>query len=373
MKKLFIVAIFLSIVGCSGGSETIISSDATDSVAESISSVLESYRFVVLDASRSEALIGGMIGKIKKHEQGYFVSCDWKRLLSFDNDGNFRYEINRMGRGPGEYVMLADFDVQGETLAVLDSEKINIHNAVDGAFIRTIPLDFVASNIKIMDDSHYMIYATGHALHLIDDSGKVIKKHDRPDHLSRLYQLQPFVGYQNKLLVQIGASNDFVSYDIDKETFSKARLSGDDRVMTASQEDGYIILYGNDYRQKVSATILTGLASSNSQLMFGRIDGGKEITGYVVDNKSNTIIHLLSERTHNDLTYTSPLFYQYSSISDGGDCFITYVHPYQILEGMEKNSQYADQEHYKWLVENIVPKLSEEGNPVLIEFSFKSE
>jgi hypothetical protein len=375
MKQFFVFFLLYAVCGCGkhSVSEAIISSATSDvPVAESILPALESYRFVVLDASRTESLVGGMIWKIKKQEQGYYIACDFKRLIHFNRDGSFRYEINRVGGGPGEYTTLADFDVRGETLAVLAPQKINLHNSTDGTFIRTIPLDFTASNIEIVDDTHYLIYATGQAFYLIDDSGKIVNKYDRPDHLSRTYRQKPFNEYQNKLLVQIGYSNDLIVYDTNKRTFSEALLYDDDRMMTASEEDGFIRNYGNDYTQKVTVAMMDGLASSDSQLMFGRIDGGNDIKIYIADNQSNHIIHSLSEHTVDDLTYTSLLSWG-TSLCDGGDSFITCLQPYEFLEGLEKNSSRADEEHYQWLVENIVPKLSEDGNPVLVEFSFKSK
>lgn len=378
MKYFFSFSFLLfCILGCgrnSDISEAIVSAAAPDVPAvENIMSALESYRFVILDATHPESLVGGMIWKIRKQDQGYYLSCDFKRLIHFGCDGSFRYEINRVGGGPGEYTMLADFDVQGETLAVLAAQKINLHNSIDGAFIRTIPLDFTASNIKIVDDSHYLIYATGHTFYLIDDSGKTIQKYDRPDHLSRMYRQKPFIEYRDKLLVQIGFSNDLIVYDTITSTFSEALLYGDDQIMTAIQENNYIRLYGNNYAQKVTSTMISGLASSDMQLLFGWSHGANDMKVYIVNTRSNQIIYSLSERTFDDLTYTSPFFFQAATVCEGGDRFITYLHPHELLEGLGRNSSCAGEEHYQWLVENIVPKLNEDGNPVLVEFSFKTK
>lgn len=369
--------LFLSVFGCDRNSrlsECIISSSIYDDpVAENIISTLDHYRFIILDSSRPESLLGGVIGKIQKYGHDYFVSCDYKRLVRFDEAGGFLYEINRIGRGPGEYSMLSDYDVKGDVIAILDANKINLYDCVDGSFVRSISLNFVASNIKIIDDSHFLIYASDHNIYKINDSGLSQKKQDRAGHLSRLSRQKPFVEYENKLLVQTGHSNDLIIYDIDKDAFSDAILWADDQIMTASEEDNYINLHGNNYGNEVKAAMIDGLASSADQLMFGRISGGNDITGYVVDSKSGSIIHSLSERTFDDLTFTSPFFYGLSSICYAEDCFLTYLHPFEILEGIAKNSAYADQEHYQWLVENIVPKLSEDGNPVIVEFNFKSK
>ncbi len=376
MKYLFSLFLLIAVGGCGGNSapRAIISAVEPDlPVVENVLSALESYRFVTLDASRAESLVGGMIWKIKKQEQGYYLACDFKRLIHFDSDGGFRYEINRVGGGPGEYTTLADFDVRGGTLAVLGAQKINLHNSADGAFIRSIPLDFTASNIKIVDDSRYLIYATGHTFYLIDETGKTVEKYDRPDHLSRLYRQKPFVEYRDKLVVQIGYSNDLVMYDTQKGAFSETLLYADDRIMTANQEDGYIRLAGNDYMREVTPTMLNGLAASDSQFLFVWGSGPNDMKIYIVDTRSNRVIHSLSERTVDDLTYTS-LSSWGISVCEGGDCFITYMHPYELLEGMEKNAGRAgQQEHYQWLAENIVPKLNEDGNPILVEFRFKSK
>lgn len=374
MKNFSLLFILFGVWACgrnSGRPEAIVSAAASDiPVTENILSALESYRFVVLDASHTESLVGGMIWKIKKEGEGYYLSCDLKRLIHFDRDGNFRYEINRTGGGPGEYTTLGDFDVRGGTLAVLDVQKINLYNSADGTYIRTVPLDFVASNIEIVDDSHYLIYATGHTFYLLDESGKIVEKYGRPDHLSRLYRQKPFVEYRDKLLVQIGYSNDLIVYDTKKRAFSEALLYADDRAMTADQEDEMIRQYGNDFVQKITSAAIDGLASSDLQSMFGWIDSG-DINIYVVDNQSNRVIHSLSKRTFDDLTYTSLLSWG-TSICEDEDGFITYLHPYELLEGIEKNASRADQEHYRWLVENIVPRLNDDSNPVLVEFKFKS-
>jgi hypothetical protein len=83
------------------------------------------------------------------------------------------------------------------------------------------------------------------------------------------------------------------------------------------------------------------------------------------------IRHSITQKSIDDVTFTSPFFMQYSFLSDSKDSFITYVAPQDISEGLKENSSYKDTENYQKLTA-ILENMGDldDANPMLIEFSF---
>lgn len=60
------------------------------------------------------------------------------QILSFDLEGNFKYHINKPGRGPGEFTHIYDFDIRENELLILTNTGLKIFNKNTGAYIRNI-------------------------------------------------------------------------------------------------------------------------------------------------------------------------------------------------------------------------------------------
>jgi hypothetical protein len=86
------------------------------------------------------------------------------KILAFDYEGKFLYQIGRHGQGPGEYLALADFAVSpdGKTLAVADFYQMLIFFfKTSGEFIGKVKgVAFMYDGFGFIDNDHLMTYTT---------------------------------------------------------------------------------------------------------------------------------------------------------------------------------------------------------------------
>lgn len=87
---------------------------------------------------------------------------DWDTsILGYDYDGNLLLNINRVGRGPQEYIYINSFvvDELRDEIMVYDGsmEQVMIYDC-SGVFKRKLSLDFFYSNISQLGDSALLCY-----------------------------------------------------------------------------------------------------------------------------------------------------------------------------------------------------------------------
>ncbi|MDE5555894.1 MAG: 6-bladed beta-propeller [Muribaculaceae bacterium] len=103
----------------------------------SFDSLFEYDRYVILEAN-DESLIRH-IDKLYKTSERIFILDSFKRILIFDNNGRYVKTIDHTGNGPNEYVKLQDFDLEGDTLYILDSQNERILKySTDDKFIASL-------------------------------------------------------------------------------------------------------------------------------------------------------------------------------------------------------------------------------------------
>jgi hypothetical protein len=66
------------------------------------------------------------------------------KILCFDNSGQFLYNLDKEGRGPGEYVAMLDFDIDPENhlLLIKAEKKLSIYNETSEGFVFSKSLKF---------------------------------------------------------------------------------------------------------------------------------------------------------------------------------------------------------------------------------------
>jgi len=383
MKKfdlfLTVIILIVTITGCDEYEPYIsISCISTTHIEEDkyLSSVFSNSNIIRLETIE-ESLIGKEIDKIRKRDNRYFISYDKEVIVVFDSQGKFLFRIKNKGNGPGEYVSLQDFDVLPDgNIIVLDMKKLLVYS-VEGEFLKVIPLDINCWNIKVIDENNFLVCAgrEDYCIYLIDGEGMVLSKQMKKNNLPFLRRSVPFSSLGNNIMYQQDVSNDFLSFNIETKNFVEVNfLCKEDRILdirtVREQQKRNPMFISTDYVEKSYEKIIMGNSSYNDCFLFSV---GKPSSGYkyfLMNTTNNTIDHLLTENTVDDISFTSIKILLNRSMTgtDSDDCLLTYLWPYQIMDGLNKNINLNDHPNYKYLhflIENTDD--IEEENPYLIE------
>jgi hypothetical protein len=377
--KYVLLALIVMLCGCkenhSFSNQSIACSKPQKEHRQKISEMLKYFRVIRLETT-DQSLIGGHIGKIKKISDGYFISSDRKELLLFNSDGTFKQKIGQTGSGPGEYSSLSDYDVfKNGNIVILDVNKLIMYDR-EGVYIKTIPLNFIAFNIKTVGDDIMLLYSSGenYMIHEADLSGKIIKREFKNTQPTRIGKNISFVVYGNdKIICQVGRSNDCIFYDFNNHEFTSAKLLCDD-IMTASEEENFVETHGLNYLEKRSGVkFIDGISGCHTHLLFAYGSVREGFTAQALDLRDKSIKYVISSDDINDVTFTSPFFMEYACLAEGQDCFITYVSPAKIQIGLEKHREFWKNPNYRKLEKMFMENRTEipDENPCLVEFIFK--
>jgi hypothetical protein len=97
--------------------------------------------------------------------------------MCFDLNGKFKFIIDKIGKGPGEYMFLNDFYSTGDVIMVLDNQqkKIISYSSEDGTYISEQKYDFAdVSYFAALDNKHYAFFTNyafnnSHMLYMVDE------------------------------------------------------------------------------------------------------------------------------------------------------------------------------------------------------------
>jgi hypothetical protein len=112
--------------------------------------------------TNEQILLANCDGVIQDPEGAYFVlDAKFASLMKFDKDGQFLFKVGNLGRGPGEFQGISDFNVDfvNEEIIVYSSEDISLFiYDLNGVFLRSTKLNFYSSNFEMLGDSRYAFY-----------------------------------------------------------------------------------------------------------------------------------------------------------------------------------------------------------------------
>ena len=296
------------------------------------------------------------ISKIRKVNGKYFISSNYQELLVFLEDGSFSHKINKIGNGPGEYSMLADFDVlSNNNILVLDAKKIVVYDE-NGDCIKNIPLSIVGFNVKAVSEEEILVCASGeeYVIYLLDYSGNILSQWLKNKKSTSIGSNVPFISLNhNQVIFQIGFSNDFISYDIKGKKMTEISLLNNSDCLSSEREDALLEQYGFAYLDEFpSLKMAFGIASCKDYLLFklGN-DAGHRV--YLVDTKNDFKLKYKSVLINDENSDKNKLNIDYAHFGIADSCFITYV-PYSSFDLIQKNYD--------------IEISSEDENPVLMEF-----
>ena len=121
------------------------------------SSFLDSVSYISLDPKN----IIAFVSKLQFMDNRYYISDGISKKLSvFDDTGKASFEINSVGRGPGEYTEIADFYVTDKHIIILcrTLKKIITYD-LEGIFLDEVKIDDYINGLRPIE-SGYLTYAT---------------------------------------------------------------------------------------------------------------------------------------------------------------------------------------------------------------------
>lgn len=88
----------------------------------------------------------------------YLGSRRDNKIVVYDKQGNFLYEIDKRGNGNGEYLEMANFTADKKCVYILDNHKnrINLYDAATSGFKETKPIDFVAWDMELLGEDAFL-------------------------------------------------------------------------------------------------------------------------------------------------------------------------------------------------------------------------
>lgn len=181
MKNFLSIALLFCLVSCGRG----VSSDYPEFDLKDDVSSLELLNHVsdakVIPLETSDDCLIRSIDKISKVSEGFLI-LDRKagRILHFNHDGSYVGKIDRVGRGPGEYMFISDFDVVDDQIHVLDVDRVLVYD-IDGNPLKTVMIDLDCDMcaFKAMEQGGYLVAAPDEScylLHVIDAEGKEVSR-----------------------------------------------------------------------------------------------------------------------------------------------------------------------------------------------------
>lgn len=166
-KQLFILLILIS---CKNTNDTIPEENSINSneiIIETnvdskinLSEVFSHVTYVKLE-SNSHSTIGTIGKMILIDDKFYIHDTKTSKILVFDKNGKYIFQISKQGRGPGEYQNVADFLVDSATnkIEILDdgNKKVLIYDKM-GTYVNERKHTFGADQFSKLSENTYLYY-----------------------------------------------------------------------------------------------------------------------------------------------------------------------------------------------------------------------
>lgn len=131
--RIFLFALMVIIGSCSGKNRLKTEEDTIKTIdllmeAESeitmLSEIAENIEYIPLETTENSLV--GSVTKFIKCDKRIYIKNSFDEIICFDSEGKFINKLNKLGRGPEEYLLISDFDVttDNKLLVILAGDKI---------------------------------------------------------------------------------------------------------------------------------------------------------------------------------------------------------------------------------------------------------
>ena len=333
----------------------------------SLTELLGHYKITPLELNEEFPI--GRINKIVKRDGRYYILSEDKRIHVYDEDGHFLFVLNKLGKGPGEYVYIGDFDVYtvntSTEIWLCDHSSIKIYSGIDGNYLRSINFNYVVNKFKKVGNR--ILLLTGQSdkvLTLTDTEGKEQKKFLEKEHYNIIFRSVQFIPQDNDFIYQIGLSNMCVKYIQDNESFEEVPLyTGVSNILTLNVCRDLFKKYETNYLSRIpDYTVIRGLHFFEDKAVAILNKQGKSFFCKVTPQQSTTIQFAPAHHVTNDITHSENMDFLYAlGIADSDDSLLSFIDAYSIFDakGLKKDSR----------TDELLASIGEEDNPLIIEWS----
>ncbi len=188
--SIFFVSLFLLSCHNRNGRGDLVAISVPGEAETLFEDIVAEYDIVKLETTNSSYL--SVIDKIKIFRDEIYI-LDTRigrtgRLLVFDKNGKFQRSIGRVGRGPGEYLKLYNFEIDHGTnellLVDVGGEKVMVFS-LDGTFKNYVSFEELPTNITRLHNGNFVLmYGAGHfqrnenyVLAISDPQGNILSRH----------------------------------------------------------------------------------------------------------------------------------------------------------------------------------------------------
>lgn len=314
----------------------------TDKSVVPLDEAFDDVHILPLDDS---GILLGIVNNLQMHKGDIYILTGSRTngIYRFNDKGEFLNAIGVRGDGPGEYGYIRNFAFSGDTVFVIDSEKMRVNRySIDGEYLNTIDTGLFAFDISPLSSGGFMLY-TGNAMDRkvikFNDSGDQEEGYlsvnaDQSEFLNIIPQkvftkgglfLEPF-SYQ----VYRAADDGLVPYvDLD---FGKFRLPED---KLAGPYDNVAVFF-NEIRKAKHAFLFLEFFESTDHFSFSFEFGGMGVRQQVFVDKNTLTQNTFSGYIENTLSAGTQLASgDFKLVGSNDEQFVFLLETHVLLDGGE--------------------------------------
>jgi hypothetical protein len=368
MKRLsiytaIILFTYLFAISCADASQGPTKVDATK-WDKNPDSHFASQRIIPLETN--DDILMGDIKSIKVYDDTYFILDSRNTIFRFDKDGKYLSKISRQGRGHGEYLDIRTIDVFEDEVYVLSSfEKKILTYSFNGEFLKEINLNEPYFDMAVEDD--YILLFSNNCNNSLKNYVKISLNGDIMDSWDDFSKNTSFI-LGGRFLNKQGSSIlyhkpfDYRIFEYDGKTskqIAEFNFTNNKHYQKSEMED--IVEFNDLVRNTEYVKQFNSVAMVAGKLVvtYSMYLDGYGIKDFIIINdlKNNKCYnYCLQEQGLCSTPFPGYGYYLCDK------ALITYSSASGFIMA---NEEKLDQE--------ILSKISPEGNPVLMRFEFKSE
>lgn len=379
MKKIYLLLLFLGFLSCETKHQNTESTIPMISISgnQNIETVPFDSLFVKSKIIRlettSESLLK-QVGKVVLYKEGiYILDSGQEQLFQFDADGHFIRNINHKGQGPGEYVSLNDFQIKNDTIYLLDGRggKLFAYDMADNLLF-TDPIG-KSRYVEVLGGGYALNIGLGHADFSTDKSycSYMFYAKEKPVHLSAPFNKHllgheyvfnhgsnGFYHYNDSIFVLFPFNDTIYSLTPKGEIIpSQIIRIGDLRLSLDDSE----MLLKRLLKEGISSSVF-GYYKLGDYTMFSYRYANNRIQTVLVNPKGNILFDIALK---SDIDHIPLLLISFDT--DQKDSSILNLVPSAVILSQAK--RYSDNQ----VLAELAEELDEDGNPLLVFYSFKGE